>query len=109
MSDNNDFSGWCVIEFMGHRRLAGLVSVQEIAGVPFVRVDVPGPDGTAATQFYSPGAVYCVTPTTEETARAFAAGRVPAPVARWELAPPREDDPGDAFKADDDPDPSDDF
>ena len=39
----------------------------------------------AATQFYGGSSIYCLTPTTEETARAFAARNQPAPVQTWEL------------------------
>lgn len=39
----------------------------------------------AATQFYSSAAVYCITPTTEEIARAVAANSMPEPVHEWEL------------------------
>ncbi len=38
-----------------------------------------------ATQFYSASAVYCITPTTEEMAKAVAAKNEPAPIQRWEL------------------------
>lgn len=84
--------GWAIVELMGHRRLGGYVSEQEIAGAAFLRIDVPGDQD--ATQFYSAGAVYCITPTTEDMARA-ASGRV-EPVHRWELpAPDRDPDEAD--------------
>ena len=89
------FSGWAILELMGHRRLAGFVAVEEMAGASFFRLDVPGylhtePTGGqeergGATQFYSASAVYCLTPTTEEIARALAEKTRPAPVQRWEL------------------------
>lgn len=79
------FAEWAILELMGHRRLAGKVLEQEIAGARFIRIDVPGPGGTAATQLYSPQAVYCITPTTEEVARAVASANQPEPVTRWEL------------------------
>jgi hypothetical protein len=79
---------WVILELMGHRRLAGLLSAVEIAGAPFLRLDVPGKDGTVATQFYAPAAVYCITPTTEEMARLVAERDQPEPVQRWELRPP---------------------
>ena len=41
-----------------------------------------------ATQFYAPAALYCLTPTTEETARAVRAR--PTPVHVWEVPRPRE-------------------
>lgn len=80
------FEGWAILELMGHRRLGGHLSEATIAGGAFIRIDVPSPDDKGnATQFYSPSAVYCVTPTTEETARAVAKLAQPAPVNRWEL------------------------
>lgn len=80
------YEGWAIVELMGHRRLAGRVAEASIAGGAFLRLDVPGPDeGDTATQFYAPGAVYCITPTSEEIARKVAQGAQPAPVTRWEL------------------------
>lgn len=48
--------------------------------------DEAAPKDVAATQFYSPSALYCLTPTTEAIARSIA--KEPMPVQRWELAPP---------------------
>jgi hypothetical protein len=83
------FEGWVILELMGHRRLAGWLSEQEIAGEGFLRLDIPKDGGTllehTATQFYRPAAVYCITPTTEETARQVAKLAQPTPVRRWEL------------------------
>lgn len=86
-SDTSEaFSGWAVVELMGHRKLAGRVSQVTQYGTAMLRLDVPGPDGqVAATQFYSSSAIYCLTPTTEEIAVAFAWTRKPEPVAAWEL------------------------
>lgn len=112
------FSGWAVLELMGHRRLGGHVTEATISGKGFLRIDVPGPDkSTVATQYYSPDSVYCLTPTTEETALAVALMAQPAPVQRWELpaldaapgTPPGRDgyvDPD--YAADDDPESDDD-
>lgn len=91
--DQEPFSEWAVMELMGHRKLAGLVGDVELAGVRVFRIDVfvgeaPEP---AATQFYSPAALYCLTPTTEAVARAYAARNTfGGPVARYELATPAE-------------------
>jgi len=79
------FEEWAVLELMGHRRLAGLVTDAVIGGGAFLRIDIPGKDGRQTTQYYSPQSVYCITPTTEEIARAVAAQNEPAPVYRWEL------------------------
>lgn len=82
--------GWAVLELMGHRRLGGYVSEVEIAGKGFLRIGIPDnrPDSLHAEQFYSPGAVYAITPTTEEAARLVAAHNRPAPLHRWELPRP---------------------
>jgi hypothetical protein len=83
------FEGWAVLELMGHRRLAGYVTEVELAGKGMLRLDVPGPDDEpAASQLYSPAALYCLTPTTEDVARSLAARNQPEPVHRWELPAP---------------------
>lgn len=81
------FSEWVILELLGHRRLAGLLTEQQIAGHGFLRLDVPGEsDETwSASQWYSPASVYCITPTTEEIARKVARQNRPEPATRWEL------------------------
>lgn len=85
--------GWAILELMGHRRLAGYVTEQDIAGAAMLRIDVPGDPPT--TQYYSGAAVYCITPTSEETARQVATMGRPAPVQRWELPAAPGPDLGD--------------
>ena len=89
MSTEEVFESWAILELMGHRRLAGYVRAVEVAGAPMLRIDVPAAGDAAdewkATQFYSPSAIYCLTPTTEATARTVAALGEPAPVQAWEL------------------------
>lgn len=87
MSERPVFEGWAILELMGHRRLGGYVSEATIAGVGFIRIEIVAEKPIdCATQFYSPGAVYALTPTTEAMARAVAAHNAPQPVHRWELA-----------------------
>jgi hypothetical protein len=86
------FREWAILELMGHRRLAGLLSEQTIGGTVFIRLDVPAVEGKpAATQFYSAQAVYAITPCSENTARQVAAIGKVEPVTQWEL--PRLDPP----------------
>ncbi len=90
MDSDETFEGWMILEIMGHRRLGGYVRETEIGGAGFLRIDVPGEDGQpVATQFYPPASVYCITPTTEEVARAVAKANRPEPVHRWELPVPK--------------------
>lgn len=98
------FEGWVILELMGHRRLAGFLREEALGGTSFLRIDVPGEEGTVATQFYSGSAVYCITPTTEAIAKKVAASSRPEPVTAWELRPERmlparaaRDDDGDMF------------
>lgn len=79
------FDDWAILELMGHRRLAGRVSEAEIASGSFIRIDVPS--DPPATQYYSPGAIYCITPTKEVMARCVTQNTAPRPVERWELTP----------------------
>lgn len=81
------FEGWCVLELMGHRRLGGYVMETTIGGGSFLRIDVPGKEygAVVATQFYSPSAVYCITPTTELMAKVVAIQNHPDLVSEWEL------------------------
>jgi hypothetical protein len=92
MTDASGFEGWAILELMGHRKLGGYVREQNVAGAGFIRIDVPGKTGDAsvATQFYAPGALYCLTPVAEDVARRFAATMQPEPVTRWELPPAPE-------------------
>jgi len=83
---SESFNEWAIIEVMGHRTVVGRVSEAELAGGSFIRVDVPAVgEGTPYTQYYRPEAIYCITPTTEDVARAIAEDRRPLPLARWEI------------------------
>lgn len=84
MSEDNTFSSWCILELMGHRRLGGYVTEAEVGGIPFLRIKVHRADGSQFDQFYGKAAVYAMTPTTEEIARAVSRA-AEGPVSRWEL------------------------
>jgi hypothetical protein len=85
MSDETaGWAGWAIVELMGHRRLAGHITEETIAGAAFLRLDIPC--DPPITQLYAPASVYCITPTTEDIARRTANLGRPAPVSRYELA-----------------------
>ena len=93
------FEGWCIVELFGHNVIAGYCSERVVAGVAMLQVDVPAvEDRPAFTKLYSGGAIYGVTPTTEDLARAAAARIQARPVTLYvlpESQPPRLAGPDD--------------
>jgi len=88
MSENSSkFEQWALVELMGHQRIAGLVTEQEIGGHAFLRVDVPNltGNGFAFTRFYSASAVYCISPTDKQIAVGLAAKCSSRPVNIYDL------------------------
>ena len=75
------FESWAIVEIMGHRKLAGRVTEESIAGTNLLRIDVPpvpereGSYGQklqerpAFTQYFGASAIFSLTPCNEETAR----------------------------------------
>lgn len=70
MSNKTDgFDDWCIVELFGHVTLAGRVTEQTIGGCSFIRLDVPQVNGQEAfTKLLGNGAVYSITPVSEEVA-----------------------------------------
>lgn len=84
--DPAKFSCWAIVELMGHQKTAGLVCEQQIAGAGMIRVDVPNADGTTqVTRFYSPSAVYCITPVDKQLAVGYAAHYASRPITAYDL------------------------
>lgn len=79
------FDHWAILELMGHRRLAGKVTEAQVGGATMLRIDIPAKDSFRTTQFYSPSAVYCITPTSEAIAREVAQMGSAEPVHAWEF------------------------
>ena len=85
------FNSWGIVEVMGHKKFAGHITEQPIAGSALVRVDVPevtvkGRDYEIVVPAFSKligaGSIYCITPTTEEIAR-----RCAVEIARFDSDP----------------------
>lgn len=96
------FDCWAVLELFGHVRLAGRVTEASIGGCSFLRVDVPDRDTGEVkfTRYFGNGAIYSMTPVTEEVARRVGDGNAAAPVKPWEMParalPAADDQPGGA-------------
>ena len=81
------FESWAIVELFGHKRMAGKVSEQEIAGTGFVRIDVPAVNGSKAfTKFLGPSSIYGITPTDEMHATAAAQAWNPTPVDNFDVS-----------------------
>lgn len=85
LPEETQFEEWAILELMGHRKLAGRVVEQTIAGRGFLRIDLEDDNGAQQSQIYSPDAVYCITPTTEEIARVIAKRCRIKPIEVWEV------------------------
>lgn len=72
---------WAIIELFGRQVIAGRVTEQVIGGCSFIRVDVPASDDQQGfTRFYGQGAIYAMTPVSEEAARIASKRFKPEPV-----------------------------
>lgn len=93
MSDDSPkFESWGILEVMGHSRFAGFITSQSIGGVNMIRVDVPEvPAGQhsdarpAFTKMFTQQAIFALTPTTEQTARAAAASFLARAMSLFEM------------------------
>lgn len=103
---------WAIVELFGHTRIAGLMSECSIGGCSFLRIDVPGsPESPGYTKLFGNGAIYAITMTDEETARAAAAYLAPKPMDVWSAREmlklseknPEPDDSPDDGSYDDEP------
>jgi len=64
------------------------------------RIDIPGEDGKAITQYFGGHTIYRLTPVSEDVARAFAKRNRPRPVYVYELALPAPSEPDDEWDDD---------
>ena len=73
---------YAIVELMGHKVVAGLVTKSEMLGKPMLRVDVPATSiYPEFTQFYGETAIYCVTFVSEEVAKLTAESNKVNPVS----------------------------
>lgn len=91
---------WCIVELLGHVRLAGRLTEEERFGSKMGRLDIPTEEGFV-TQWFGGGSVYRITAVTEQVARDAAKRSSPAPVNQWDYprrvaaAPVEDNDPSD--------------
>lgn len=82
------FEVWGIAEFMGHLKVAGMITEEKRFGVELMRIDIPIEENRFLTRYFSGGALYSMTPVSEEVARAFADMNKARPVSIYELKLP---------------------
>lgn len=81
-----------IVELFGHRRIAGFVSETQIAGSPFLSVEVPSFDGRDGfLRHYSANAIYCINPVSEDVMMSAAKDFGLFPVDSYVYNPVRSD------------------
>lgn len=85
-NEKKTFDEWALVELFGHARIVGRVTEATIGGGAFIRVDVPNGNGSVAfTRFFGPGAIYSISPITEQTAVGMAANIGAEPVRPYDV------------------------
>ena len=85
-NEKKTFDEWALVELFGHSRIVGKVTEATISGGAFIRVDVPNGDGSVAfTRFFGPGAIYSISPISEQTAVGLAANIGAEPVKPYDV------------------------
>jgi len=87
------FASWAVVELLGHSTVAGYVQTMNFDGVPLIHVRVPPTlnNQSGSEHLFGHGAIYGITPTTEEAATGVASRYRYAPSASWAMIPPATD------------------
>lgn len=82
------FDQHCLVELMGHARIAGRVTEETLFGAALMRVDVPETShGAGYTRYFGASAIYSVTPVSEDVARRAAEAIDARPIQEWQLRP----------------------
>lgn len=80
------FELWGIVELLGHQRIAGKLTEQNVAGTNLLRVDVPETKSNPSfTRLISNSALYAINPTTEEVARLYAENLNCQPIDSWDI------------------------
>ena len=90
---------WACVEIFGHRKHYGRIREVERFGTKMLRVDVPtqtpapllAESESFETFMYGGGAIFSLTPMTEEAARKWAAAERPSAYRPLDRLPPPED------------------
>lgn len=93
-----ELKAWALVELFGHQQMVGYLTTQAFGSAVMFRVDVPDllKDGKVVrqgfTRYLSPGAIYAITPVTEDIVRQMLPTVSGEPGARPMQRFSREDD-----------------
>lgn len=94
------FDTYAHIELFGHQQICGRVTEATVGGCAFIRVDVPAVEDTQPfTRYFGNGAIYSMSPISEEAAMALLKRMRPTPHFVYQLQPHKP-----AFSHEDDDD-----
>lgn len=65
---------WAIVSLMGHVQFAGRITEEERFGGKMGRCDIPQPDGSFVSRYFTAASIYSVIPCTEECARIHSEG-----------------------------------
>ena len=83
--DEQTTKTWAIVELMGHRKMAGMISMDQSFGPALTRVDVPETSKHPGfTQHFGAAAIYAITACSEETAKAFNEMHRHQPIDQWD-------------------------
>lgn len=87
---------WGVVEIMGHRTRAGMLSDATIGGATMLRIEHPSLANSFGegplTEYYAPSAIFCIRPCSQDEAIAAARWwRAPEPAQPLQLSPVLDD------------------
>jgi hypothetical protein len=86
-TETTTFKQWCLVELMGHNKIAGHCTEQNIAGTNMLRVDVPETASAKAhTKFYNASAIYAIHPISEDVAMELADRFKVAPIQAYDIS-----------------------
>lgn len=83
------FEHWAIVEIMGHQTYAGFLSEITIAGTVMLQINIPESGGNPShTKIFGGGAIYGITPTTEEVVVRWLANNSKPAIDPWHIRQP---------------------
>jgi len=86
---------WALVSLMGHVQFSGRITEEERFGGKMGRCDIPQPDGSFVSRYFTAASIYSVIPCTEECARIAAGATKKSPVGVLPAPPDQPSEDGE--------------